>query len=347
MAQKVFIDANHLIRFGHGLKGAEAMTLRELVKVGAIELTTTDLTIREVAKRFAKNDTEKLQEVHKADFRAKVKQYLGLEIPEISRDDLWRKAFDEHFKAISEFFRDLKAPVLRIETVSPMTVLEDYTHSRGLFSTSSKKDQFPDAFIFEALKASVSAASNLLVLSHDGDFQQACASVDHIRHISSFQELLDAIGIESAGDADHELIGRFEDEFREPVEEVLKEYIIYADDIEDGEIEVLSLKRITLESLTVYRSRAEKNTYLVYAQISCKADVSFTHPDWDSAIWDSEDKVYIPLEIVEGTTEVEIDNASFTFTFEYDPETDSAEVSNPQLRGSGYVSATLYPQEYY
>lgn len=347
MKQRVFIDANQLIRFGHGLRSAEAMTLRELVEVGALELATTDLTIREVAKRFAKNDLEKLQEIHKADFRLRVKQYLGVDIPEVSREDLWQRAYDEHFGTVSNFFRRLDAQILKIEAVSPMTVLEDYTHGRGLFSASSKKDQFPDAFIFEALKSSVSAERDLLVLSHDGDFKQACAGLAHIRHIGNFEELLGAVGIESVGEAEYALIERFEDMFREPVESVLQDHMIDADDVDDGEIEVISVEALTLDSLKVYRSTSAENTYLVYAKVSCKAEASFSHPNWDDAIWDSEDKVLIPFDTVEGVTEVEFENESFTFTFEYDPGSDKAKVSNPQLRGRGYIAASLYARDDY
>lgn len=345
MKRRIFIDANQLIQFGHGLKSAEARALHELVELGELKLITTDLTIREVAKRFAKNDLEKLQEVCKPDVRSRIKQYLGIELPEISREDIWGKTYDRHFREVSDYFEKVNTKVLKIETVSPMVVLEDYTHGRGLFSTSSKKDQFPDAFIFEALKSIASADQPLLVLSHDVDFKQACARTDHIRHVGSFQELLGEVGIESAGDAEYELIERFEEEFRGPVESALQEHFIYSDDVEDGEIEVISVEEITLESIKVYRSTLEPNSYLVYAKVSCKAKALFNHPDWDNAIWDSEDKVLIPFDTVEGAAEVEFESEPFTFTFIYDPEFDTAEVSNPQLRGSGYLSTSLYPRE--
>lgn len=347
MARRVFIDANQLITFGHGLKGAEAKTLRELIHVGAVRLVLTDLTISEVAKKFAKNDTERLLELTRSDLRTKAKRHLNIDLPEIDSNELWKKVFDVHFKTVKEFARECGAEILKIEDVSPTVVLDDYTHSRGMFSESSKKDQFPDAFIFEALKKSASAETSLLLLSRDDDFTQACNGEEHIKKIATFQALLDELGVASADPADYRLIERFEDEFNDPVEEALQEFTIHADDVEDGEMEVLGVSNTTIDSLTVYKSKEDENTYLVYARVSPTVEVSFSHPDWDSAMWDSEDKVLIPFENIGGTKEVEMHEVAMTFTFIYDPEDDTATVEDASVRGSGFLTATLYPYDHY
>src|SRR5688572_11633247 len=108
MPQRVFLDANKLIQFGHGLVGAEAKTLKELVDAGLVSVVTTDLTTREVAKRFAKQEMEKIQEVCKSEFRDRAKRYLGVDIPETSREDLWQRIFDEQMRIIDAFMRELK-----------------------------------------------------------------------------------------------------------------------------------------------------------------------------------------------------------------------------------------------
>ena len=43
--------------------------------------------------------------------------------------------------------------------------------------------------------------------------------------------------------------------------------------------------------------------------------MSYRHPDWETAIWDSEDKVAIPWDTLEGETEVSLEiNASLTIS---------------------------------
>jgi hypothetical protein len=59
-----------------------------------------------------------------------------------------------------------------------------------------------------------------------------------------------------------------------------------------------------------YRDRKE---VLVVGRVKINATVSYTHPDWDTAMYDSEDKVLIPFDSVTGETEVSVE-ANFSMT---------------------------------
>ncbi|WP_147300589.1 PIN domain-containing protein [Lysobacter silvisoli] len=348
MTQNVFIDANKIIQFGHAFDSAEASTLRDLIEVDILRVVTTDLTISEVAKRFAKVEMDKLQDICRPDLRVRAKRYLDLDIPEIDRDELRGRIFEEHHGRVVRFLREeLRALVLNIDSVSPSQILDDYTHGRGMFSLSSKKDQFPDAFILAALLEGVSEINSLIILSGDHDFLPAVSNVAHVKLVENFERLLEVLGVAPAGDEALDLLDRFEAEFNDSVGEALQDYIIYSEDVEDGELEVQSVRDATLDRIRVYTSKKSKGTYLVYARVSCKAEVSFNHPDWESAIYDSEDKVLFPFETVEGEKEVDIDDVPFSFVFEYDRESDEATISNATVLGGAYVSATLYPPDWY
>ena len=63
-----------------------------------------------------------------------------------------------------------------------------------MFSGEAKKDQFPDAFIFEALKARASADDPLILVSDDKDFEAATRDTPHITRLKSIGALFDMLG---------------------------------------------------------------------------------------------------------------------------------------------------------
>ena len=50
-------------------------------------------------------------------------------------------------------FRSLRAETLSIDSAGPSVVFDAYARKAGLFGDDAKKDQFPDAFIFDAMEA--------------------------------------------------------------------------------------------------------------------------------------------------------------------------------------------------
>ena len=67
-------------------------------------------------------------------------------------------------------FERLRAETLSIDSVKPSAVFESYRQETGLFSGEAKKEQFPDAFIWETLKAAATKSDPLTIVTDDGDF---------------------------------------------------------------------------------------------------------------------------------------------------------------------------------
>ncbi|WP_201151409.1 PIN domain-containing protein [Rhodovulum sulfidophilum] len=57
-----------------------------------------------------------------------------------------------------------------------------------------KKDQFPDAFIFECIKQVASAKSPVIIVSDDGDFDKLAGDEEHVSVIKSLPELFQHLG---------------------------------------------------------------------------------------------------------------------------------------------------------
>lgn len=345
--QRVFVDANTWITWGYEFGKAEALTLEDLVEHGLIRVVVTDLTIAEIAKRFTKLEFDKVEALTKPEVRAAANKYLGVDVPNAERDELRRAIFGRQLDDVNAALKDrFRVDIHDIDTVKPSSVLDDYTHGKGLFGQSAKKDQFPDAFVFAAVAATVSEESPLIVLSQDGDFTEACNKQEHITRVSSMPGLLDALGLVPEGE---DLVDAVEAEvelFMEPIEQMLGDYMLDADDVEDADVNLIELLKVEdLQVRSLYRIIEGENTYIGFGRSSAELRVSFSHPDWENAIWDSEDKRPIPFEEVDGET-----NAStrdFSFSFLVDMENGKpVRIYECEVRETWGVYLTLYPYDH-
>lgn len=316
--RRVFVDANVWITWGQGFAKAEASTLAELINHGLVSLVTTDLTLMEVAKRFRNNDVSALDPLLKSDLKDAALKYLELNIPVIDREQLRARIFERHMRAVrSAMLIRFQAQVRKIDIVKPSHILEQYTQGIGLFGPSGKKDQFPDAFIFAAISDGVSAERPLIVWSQDGDFSNACEKAEHITRVTSMPQLLDALGIKRENDEMRELFEGKPELFLTPLHGEMMGYSIDVDDVDDAEVEVVEvLEVLSIDVSSVYRADEGQNNFIGFGKCEVRAQVSFTHPDWDSAVWDSEDKVLVPMHSVEGDAEIDLGPYSFTFLAE-------------------------------
>lgn len=348
LGQLVFVDANTWIPWGYEFGKAEASVLQDLVEHGLVRVLVTDLTIAEVAKRFAKIEFDKVEPLTKTELRTAAKRHLGIELPETDRDRLRHTIFKQQLDAVTSALKNrFKVDIRGIDTVKPSAVLEDYTHGVGLFGPSAKKDQFPDAFIFAAIAAAASEESPLLVLSQDGDFTDACLNHKDITRIRSIRELLEALGLQPEDEALMAVMEAEVDLFDESISEALADYTLDADDVEDAEVELLELLRIEgLEVRSLYRIIEGENTYIGFGRCSAELEVSYSHPDWDNAMWDSEDKRLIPFETVEGKTNASTNDFAFSFLVDMDGGK-PVSVYDCEVREPWGVSLSLHPHDPY
>jgi len=316
--QRVFVDANLWISWGPGFPKAEAATLEQLVEDGLVKVISTDLTIMEIAKKFRNSDVERLDALTKSDLRQAAQQLLNVALPQVDKEAIRTQFFERHLGDVKQqMVKRMRAEVRSIDSVKPTDILSSYTHGTGLFGPSGKKDQFPDAFIFATISSDVSGDNPLIVWSQDGDFAQACDRNEHITRVRSMPQLLDALGIAQEGEAMIELLQGRDDLFLVALQEALTGMSVQAQDEDDAEVEVTGV--VAVEDVTVsrlYRVSGQADQFIGFGCCEPKANVSFTAPDWDSAIWDSEDKVLIPLHSIEGEVEVEIQEFAFSFLAE-------------------------------
>jgi hypothetical protein len=316
--RKIFLDANVVIRAGKPPGGPLIPRMADLVGAGYIKVVTTDLTKMEIAKKHAGNDLEVLINLTRRRVRDLAAEILGVRLPAISPADLHRKLLDKYKDSVEEMFKSLRAESLSIDSIKPSIVFEAYARKEGLFGDDAKKDQFPDAFIFEALRAVATKGDPLTIVSDDKDFAAVIKDVEYITRLKSIADLFAELGltIEAAPDVE-DFVENNLNEIIATADAELNQWGLQVSDVEDAEIDESTVESVTFLDFRTFRTAGNSKDILVVGRIDMDVKVSYHHPDWDSATYDSEDKVLLPHHTVEGEKNIDVE-ADFNMTLKVD-----------------------------
>ena len=290
--------------------------IADLVEAELIEFLSTDLTISEVAKKHTENDYEVIRDVGRLHFRKLVTEHVGITLPEMSKAELRASISKKFTEQVAAMFKVLKAKTLAIDDVKPSTVFAAYSEGNGFFSVEGKKDQFPDAFIFECLKAEASAESPVIIVSDDGDFDVPIESEEHISLLKTIPELFQKLGLQVEAPEIEKFFHENEDFLMSLVEVELGDETLFASDGEDVFIEVDEVISVEPVNLISFGSLEKGGDILIVGTVKINSLIKYTHPDCDTETFDSELKRIIPDDEVAGYGEVtfEADFSMLIFT---------------------------------
>jgi len=321
------------------------MVLRvaDLVKAELIEVLTTDLTVTEVANKHTENDYQVIKEVGRSHFRKVVSEHVGCNLPDVSTAELRASISKKYAEQVAAMFKDLQAKILTIDDVKPSTVFAAYGERNGFFSGEGKKDQFPDAFIFECLKAEASAELPVIIISKDKDFDVPVDSVEHISLLKTVPELFQKLGLQVKAPEIEKFLSENQDELSDLVDNELNDWGLQVSDVEYAEIEESTVTCVEPVDLISFGSFKEGGSILIVGTVKITAEVSYTHPNWeDEEIFDSEGNRMIPFENVSGETEVTLD-ADFSMSITTDNDGKPAEIDEFRFRNNDFLFIELFP----
>lgn len=346
MIPQVFLDANIVVRFGTSPHGLEYSRLVSLIEAGEVTLVTTDLTTMEIAKRHTKNEYSVVKEIGTSKYRDAVKRVFNVALPETTKSEIFKRVFQINLAKVKNMFHSLSATVLSIEDVNPIDVFKDYAQQDGFFLESGKKDQFPDAFTFASLVKSLENNIQLIVVSDDGDFSKPCESYGQITKVDSLPALFTELGYE----IDELDVDEYLDENIKVLAKLLylelRDCELYGEDIFDSEVYVTGVEDFKILTIAKFKPVNTGEPVLVSATFEVEASVDFSHPDWDTAMYDSEDKVVIPLHHFSGQTDVTIE-VDVSILISRDEYNEFDGIEGLQLRNDKFLSVTLFPGEHY
>jgi hypothetical protein len=158
------------------------------------------------------------------------------------------------------------------------------------------------------LKHEASETEPIVVVSDDGDFDAPSKAAKNIFVVKSILELFTRLGLKvDAPEIEGFLKGHHQDAV-DLVNSELNNWGLQVSDVEDAEVDEVTVNDIEFLELTSFGKSEESSVILVVGQVKIQANISYTHPDWDTATYDSEDKVLIPWnDPVSGDKDVEIE----------------------------------------
>ncbi len=342
---KVFIDANVLISAGKPPGGPEISRVQDLVEADLITVLTTDLTIIEVAKHHAKNELDVLSGISAPHFRRLVEQHTGVKLPEIRKAALREKLWNDNIASVRSMMKRLRAEELSVDAVKPSIVLGAYSTGEGFFQENIKKDQFPDAFAFESLKIMASSKQPVIIVSADNDFKRPASKEQHISHVNSFPALFEYLGLHYEAPEVEEWLEVHSREVVNLVDDELKKWYLQGD-VEDSEIEEAKVSEVMIRRVTAFKPTVQGDPIFVIAAITANTTIGYSHPDWDTASYDSEDKVLIPWDTVSGESDIEIE-IDISLNISVDAEGNPQHIEEISFRNDDFVYVEIHPQNPY
>ena len=301
--KRVFLDANVIVEFGNPPRGPLLGRLRDLVCAGFVTVLTTDLTRQEVAKRHTENDYRVVKELGGQHFRQIVENKLGAKVPHINKTQLRNRLAKVNAKPTEEMFEKLQCRTLEIDDIRPSVVFSAYGANEGFFGHQGKKDQFPDAFVFECLKAEATNEEPVTIVSKDGDFEEPIKLEKHLSLVKSLPEFFDLLGLVVEEPEVEDFLEKHFNELRQAVDDELGQWGLVGD-VDESDIEETEVTDVEVIETTSFGSTEHGGPILIAGVLAVRATVQYTHPNWDNAMYDSEDKVLLPFESVTGKTEV-------------------------------------------
>lgn len=310
----------------------------DLVVAERINVVTTDLTIQEIAKRHAQNDLKKIESIANPQNREVLENVLGTTIENVSEAEMLERLLEQYTTSVTEMFNALEAKVLSVDTVTPTSVFDDYAHGRGMFAKSNKKDQFPDAFILKTLEKCATKINPITIISGDKDFGDSVKS----RNIEIEKELISVFNFHKL-DVTPPNTSDFSKKRKiltTLLEKTVNDFGFIVTDTLEAEILNVTVKSYELIPLTTFKSIGKCKNLLLVGEVEMVLSLQYQHPEWETATYDSEDGVLIPLHQVEGTIDYET-NAKISFLYTTDKNGKVKEISKLNLIDIGFLEVEL------
>jgi hypothetical protein len=129
------------------------------------------------------------------------------------------------------------------------------------------------------------------------------------------------------------------------VDQEINSWGLQVSDIEDAEIDESHVESVHVHHFVTYATAGKDHDVLVVGRMEAQVNVSYNHPDWDTATYDSEDKVLLPHHHISGKKEVTIE-ADFTMLIEADKNGKPTKIKEFSFDDDDFIWVSLMPSDY-
>lgn len=217
VSTSIFFDADILIGQSKTERELQARKLSFFCSRKRVELLTTDLTRIQVAKHCAERACNQLKCLSNEKTAKLARDLFSERIPRIDKEHMYQTAYDYYLNEITVATSGRHwRRVAYSDGIVPKVFVE-YGKKRGFFRDQAKKGQFIDAIVFEMLRAEATHQTLVIIFSRDKDFSAVDEYDDNIKHLKSWSELIDALGIREDIPQADDLVREYQDSIVEKV----------------------------------------------------------------------------------------------------------------------------------
>jgi PIN domain len=288
----VFMDTQAFMKQGLNFKNATLSKINSLGKTDCVNILITDIVKKEVQSKILDNTEKTIKAKNDLIVGLKKEDCVDL-VPLITNIE---STTDENLKQISinrweQYIEDTKIEIISCKAVCTEEIVDAYFIGTFPFSAGKKKNEFPDAISLTALKNWANQKNKTVyVISEDKDLKGFCDQHNNLIHLEKITEFLDIYNNEEEKLTTvlHELIQKKIDEISSIIHDDFKNREFIYDQNYEADVYNIDITDLKILNIDVIEMKDHVGLVNFSTQISFVASIS--GPDYDNAMWDSEDK---------------------------------------------------------
>lgn len=296
--RKIFIDTQAFMQQGFKFEGGVLNRIKELGRSSLINIYVSEVVKREVISKISDKTNKAIK------LRSELLKELSILESDLPVD------IEESFNTLKnfgigevgesrwvKFLEESKTTILDPNKICNQELLSMYFNGDYPFSEGKKKDEFPDAISVLSLKAMMEGLSTpVYIVSNDNDLKGFCEKEELFISLSQLSEFLDLYN-RAEERLTNIVHGYIENEIVWITENIKDSFIncgfTYSNNHE-SEVDNVLITDLSTQEIDVIEIEDDRAVLEIRCEVSCTADIS--GPNYDTAMWDSEDKEYIFFE---------------------------------------------------
>lgn len=299
----IFIDTSIFIGQNFDYQNQLFQRTVDWAKTKKIKVFITDITLREIEANINKKVIKAINICSACDKKKdlKILKNIGTsQIKKLFQRENKQKNIDELKCQLNSFIKDASIEILSTSKVSVEEVFNKYFTMKPPFGDGKKKYEFPDAFALFALEDWCNInKEKIYIISKDSDMIKYCETAINL---ISFKRLDDFTNFVETKNTDSKIIIELFKDNEEIIFDKLKSEFIDKDFwIEDhiGDVENISDIKPKIIKINLIKVEEDKKTAIVAITAETTFGADIIYDDLETAIYDSEDKILIPMQKIE------------------------------------------------
>ncbi len=339
--RNVFLDTQSILQLGLKFEDKALSRLKMLGQANSVNILISEVVKREVTKKLKEKTSAIRRDIESLSRKLKIYESGTPRELEAALSDNEKYQLDDLAQSRwLTYLEESKAIILDIDNINNSDLIELYFEQNHPFS-ESKKHEFPDAISMLSLREWIrESGEKVYVISGDGDIKGFCEGDENCISLENVSEFLDLYNRaeEQLTSTIHDLVDKETDWIVKVVAEAFQNCGFSYDGNYEAEVDKVEVESVQVQEVEVIDVDENMATVDLLTNIRCTANIY--GPNYENAIWDSEEKEYIFIDHFSENMEFE-DAYTITIDISVDEsKKEISEISNIYFNGGDDI--TLY-----